>query len=249
MSASFPVLQPALGRVHSVESCGAVDGPGLRYVVFLQGCLLRCVYCHNPDSWSLEGGGRLRPVDELARQIGSVRGFIKGVTVTGGEPLLQAAYVAELFRLLRREGLHTALDTNGFLLNDDVEELLEVTDLVLLDLKSFDEQRHRRVAGCSNEPILRFARRLAELGKKTWIRYVLVPGWTDDLEDVGHLAEFVASLGPVVEAVEVLPFHKLGEYKWQSLGLDYQLNAVEPPTEASVRAVSEQFRARGLHVR
>lgn len=230
------------GNVHSIETFGTVDGPGIRYVVFTQGCMLRCQYCHNADTWEI-GKGNVMSVDEIVSDLESYLPFIEasggGITVSGGEPLLQTEFVTELFRACKRRGIHTTLDSSGGCYSADpafqakLDELMKVTDLVLLDLKHIDDKAHRKLTGKSNAQILAFARYLSDRDVPVWIRHVLVPGVTDAAEDLQRLADFIRTLGNV-RKVEVLPYHKLGVYKWQALGLKYPLEHVEPPTAESV---------------
>ncbi|HET6529718.1 MAG TPA: pyruvate formate-lyase-activating protein [Actinoplanes sp.] len=239
------------GSVHSFDVSTGVDGPGTRFVAFLAGCPLRCQFCHSPDTWFRRSGKRTT-VDELMRQIRSYEGFIRmaggGVTLSGGEALMQPAFVKEVFRRCQELGLHTALDTSGFYGTRADNELLDLTDLVLLDIKSFDPQTYRRVTRTGDvEPTLRFARRLAERGTPMWIRFVLVPGLTDDPDNVAGIAGFVATL-PTVQRVEVLPFHRLGEHKYTDLGITFPLRDTEPPTAELVDRVRDQFRGYGLTV-
>lgn len=241
---SATVPEPGVfGFVHSVETAGAVDGPGLRYVVFLQGCHLRCQYCHNPDTWTLDGGERIS-ADRLAADIGKYRDFLVryggGVTLSGGEPLIQYDFVLETVRRCKAQGIHVALDTNGFLGDRVDDELLTLVDLWILDLKSFDSEVHKRATGVNNPTILRFAERLANHGKSLWIRFVVVPGLTDGADNVAGLANFVGWL-PKVDRVELLPFHNLGAYKWRALGLDYQLDDTPAPSDANMTRVRQAF--------
>lgn len=238
------------GYLHSFETGGTVDGPGIRFVMFLTGCQLRCLYCHNPDTWRARNGRRVEIADVM-QEIDKYARFLKryggGVTISGGEPLVQHRFVKRIFAECHDRGIHTALDTNGYL-GDHLEDAdLENIDLVLLDLKAFDDALHRRVTGVSNEPILEFARRLAELERPVWVRFVLVPGLNDDAGDVGRLAEFTGRLGNV-ERVEVLPFHKMGEYKWRELGLEYELADTMPPTPDLLARTQKQFEDQGLTV-
>lgn len=238
------------GYIHSIESLGTVDGPGVRFVIFTQGCPHRCLYCHNPDTWRLKAG-RLVASGELLDQIESTSGFLKraggGVTIGGGEPLAQPKFMASIFRGCKEMKLHTALDTTGYLGKKISDDQLADIDLVLLDIKSFEPETYRRVCGVDLQPTLDFARRLESLGRKMWIRFVLVPGLTDAPSNVEGLADFVASL-KMVERVEVAPFHKLGEFKWQELRMRYELAATEPPTTESLLEVRRQFSSRGLTV-
>lgn len=237
---------PVTGRIHSVETCGTVDGPGIRFVVFTQGCPLRCLYCHNPDCRRLDDGKTVT-VDELVKEIKSYKSYLRhgGVTVSGGEPLLQPEFVEELLRRCQKEGIHTALDTSGYVLSTS-KDLLKYVDLVLLDIKSFDPQLYMDVTHTSIVPTLQFARYLHEIRKPTWIRFVLVPGLTDAPHNVEGLADFVATLRNV-EKVEILPFHKLGDYKWEQLGYPYQLKETQPPTPELIEQTLNIFRSRGIN--
>jgi pyruvate formate lyase activating enzyme len=236
------------GWVHSTETGGAADGPGIRYVVFVSGCPLRCLYCHNPDTWQARDG-TLTPVAELLADIARYKSFLShghgGVTISGGEPLAQPKFTAALLRGCKELGLHTALDTSGFLGSKASDALLADVDLVLLDIKSFTEDRYRTLTEGQLAPTLAFARRLAALGKPVWLRYVLVPGYTDQLDEIAALAAFAAGLGNVAR-VDVLPFHKLGEHKWEGAGRPYLLGAVQPPSAELLDAVRQCFRAHGL---
>ncbi|PWU13530.1 MAG: pyruvate formate lyase-activating protein [Bdellovibrio sp.] len=240
-------------RIHSVETCGTVDGPGVRTVVFFQGCLLRCLYCHNPDTRALVSGdnaGTPRTTRDVMTDIHKYKSYAQasggGVTFTGGEPLLQAEAVSELAKWCRSDGIHTALDTSGFPFRDGTNTAIlaaiNAVDLVLLDIKCIDPAIYHKLTGVELEPTLAMARHLAKIGKPTWIRYVLVPGWTDQRERIEGLADFVKNeMSDVVEKVEVLPFHKLGEFKWRELNLRYELSDVEPPSAESVAATQRIF--------
>lgn len=222
------------GRIHSIETFGTVDGPGIRFVLFMQGCALQCKYCHNPDTWSTNIG-KLMSVDEVADAIEPYVDYYRrsggGLTVTGGEPTLQAPFVEALFReVKRRFGLHTALDTSGFCDPDHAMGLLDTTDLVLLDLKQMNVARHTWLTSQPNGRILRFAERLSSLGKPMWIRHVLVPGVTDGYEDLLALGEFVGGLRGV-EKLELLAYHRMGVYKWLELGKAYPLDGVPEPSQ------------------
>ncbi|MCW8098948.1 pyruvate formate-lyase-activating protein [Streptomyces tauricus] len=236
------------GRIHSWDLSTGVDGPGTRFVLFVSGCPLRCLYCANPDTWHMRDG-REATVDEVMAQIEKYRAFITtaggGVTLTGGEPLLQSAFTGEILRRCTQAGVHTALDTSGLLGARARDELLADTDLVLLDIKSFDVTAYRRLTGGELAPTLNFATRLDRLGVRMWIRYVLVPGWTDDTESVVGLADFVAGLGSV-DRVDVLPFHKLGAAKYEALGVPFPLRDTPAPSSGLVERVRAQFRAHGL---
>ncbi|MEM6855798.1 MAG: pyruvate formate-lyase-activating protein, partial [Planctomycetota bacterium] len=239
------------GWVHSSENASTVDGPGFRYVVWLAGCHLRCQYCHNPDTWAVNHGER-RSVEAVVRDVARFAKFLRatsgGFTVSGGEPLVQAPFALDLMRRVKAElDQHTALDTNGYLGARLSDEDLDAVDLMLLDLKAFDAEQHRRVTGFDNADILAFARRLAERGRPTWVRYVLVPGLTDGQDDIAALAEFVAPMANV-ERVEVLPFHQMGRGKWQELGEDYPLESTAPAIKEQADAARAIFRDAGCPV-
>lgn len=231
------------GRVHSIETYGTVDGPGIRYVLFMQGCLLRCQFCHNPDTWKM-GDGKLMTVDEIVKDIESYLPFFKasngGVTVSGGEPLLHTKFLVELFKELKKLDVHTAIDTSGGCFTrspsfiESLDELLSLTDLVMLDLKQIDDSKHKVLTGKSNQHILEFANYLAKKDVTIWVRHVLIPGVTDIDEDLEGLSSFINTL-PNVEKVEVLPYHELGVYKWKELGIEYALEGVKPPTKERVK--------------
>ncbi len=224
------------GRIHSFESFGTLDGPGIRFVVFMQGCPLRCIYCHNRDTWDPAGGKEYTP-EEVFNEVKKYVNYFKfsggGITVTGGEPTLQAEFVAELFKKCKDAGIHTALDTSGFVDVDKVKELLEYTDLVLLDIKHAIKEKHKLITGVSNEKIIKFARYLLEKNIPVWIRYVLVPGFTDAPEDLESAAAVISGLKNV-QKVEVLPYHCLGAYKWTKLGEKYSLEGMREPTPEEV---------------
>ncbi|MFC4033240.1 pyruvate formate-lyase-activating protein [Streptomyces polygonati] len=234
--------------MHSWDLSTGVDGPGSRFVLFLSGCPLRCLYCQNPDTWHLRDG-RTATTDAVMTEIARYRGFLDasggGVTLSGGEPLLQPAFTADLLHRCRRLGLHTALDTSGFLGARATDELLADTSLVLLDIKSFDVPTYRELTGGALAPTLSFATRLDRLGVPVRIRYVLVPGWTDDPIAVGGLADFAAGLGNV-EGVDVLPFHTLGAAKYDALGIPFPLRDTPAPDPALLERVRGHFRDRGL---
>ncbi|MGW3159631.1 pyruvate formate-lyase-activating protein [Streptomyces sp. NPDC001089] len=235
-------------RIHSWDLSTGVDGPGTRFVLFLSGCPLRCLYCANPDTWHMRDG-REATVDEVMTEIEKSRAFVTtaggGVTITGGEPLLQSAFTAAVLRRCRDIGLHTALDTSGFLGERATGDLLADTDLVLLDIKSFSSETYRNLTSGELTPTLSFAARLGRLGIPVWIRYVLVPGWTDGRQAVEELARFVAGLGNV-DRVDVLPFHKLGAAKYEALGIPFPLRDNPVPEPALMQRVREQFREQGL---
>lgn len=225
------------GRIHSLETFGTVDGPGIRFVLFMQGCALQCRYCHNPDSWDT-AAGRAMTVEEVLAEIEPYVDYYRasggGITVTGGEPTLQAPFVAQLFKACKeRWGISTALDTSGFCDPTHAQELIDVTDLILLDLKLMNRQGHVELTSQPNDRILAFAKEMSRRGKRLWIRHVLVPGLTDAADDLQALGEFIGSLDGV-EKVEVLPYHRMGVYKWQQLGLAYTLEGIVEPSAQEV---------------
>lgn len=241
-----------LGRIHSFESMGTVDGPGTRFVVFMQGCQFRCKYCHNRDTWERDSG-RLYSVADLITEILPFIPFIDasggGITVSGGEPLLQREFVRVLFKMMNYQGIHTCLDTNGYIppteYDDELDKFVRCTDLVLLDLKHIDEQKHIALTQVTNTHTLRFARYLSEVNKPVWIRLVVVPGYSDDPDDVRRMAEFVAPMANV-EKIELLPYHTLGAHKWAEYDGAYPLNGLSPPAHDSMLALQAIFSEFGL---
>lgn len=223
-------------KVHSVESFGTVDGPGIRFVLFMQGCHLKCKYCHNRDTWNINGG-IYKSLDEIFDKIMRYKNYIYpngGVTVTGGDPLIQAKFVYELFKKLRKEKIHTCIDTSGmFPLTTDIKKVLSVTDLVLLDIKHIDDKKCKELVGNSNELELNFAKYLSDNNIDMWIRQVIVPGITDNKEDLLKLKSFISSLN-TVKKVELLPYHDMGKYKWKELGIDYELENIKPATTKDI---------------
>ncbi len=230
-------------KIHSFESFGTVDGPGIRFVVFTQGCPLRCLYCHNPDTWLLKDAPIEKTPAEVLTEVLKYRNFIKsgGVTISGGEPLMQAEEVAQLFALCRKEGIHTALDTSGVIFNDAVKRALEQTDLVLLDIKSIDQEQFPQIAGGGRlSHVLEFLDYLQEQGIKCWIRHVVVPSYTDSEEALQRLAQRVKKYS-VVEKVELLPYHDMAMAKYEALGLEYPLKGVAPHSREKVEAIRTFF--------
>ncbi len=239
-----------MGFLHSFTTGSMVDGPGVRVVAWTAGCLFHCLYCHNPDTWSIKNGMPVtieRATEELSKYRFGLKTMSGGFTISGGEPLMQHRFVVKLFRAAHMMEIHTALDTNGYLGDRLSDEELGVISLVLLDIKTWDPKRHRHLTGMEVDPVLAFARRLAARKTPVWLRFVLVPGLTDDPEDIAHVAQFTAGLGNV-ERVDVLPFHQMGRYKWKELGVDYTLQDVEPPSEELVERTCAQFRSAGLNV-
>jgi pyruvate formate lyase activating enzyme len=238
-----------LGFAHSFTTGSAVDGPGMRVVVWLTGCQFRCVYCHNPDTWKINNGIPItlsRAAEELRKYSEGLKVMKGGLTISGGEPLVQARFVVKLFKAAQRMGIHTALDTNGYLGDRLADADLAPIDLVLLDLKAMTPDLHRRLTGMDNQPVHEFARRLAAVRKPIWVRFVLVPGWTDDMAEVERIAAFAASLGNV-ERVDVLPFHQMGRFKWEKLAMEYPLRDTQPPSRETTAEAVARFRAVGLN--
>jgi pyruvate formate lyase activating enzyme len=230
------------GNIHSIETFGTVDGPGIRYIIFTQGCLLRCQFCHNADTWEI-GIGKQMSVEEIINDLTSYLPFIEssggGITVSGGEPLLQIPFLIELFKECKKIGIHTTIDSSGGcyssapLFQEQLSELLKYTDLILLDLKHINRKKHIILTGMANDHIIEFARLLSEQQIPVWIRHVLVPTVTDDEQDLNDLGDFIGTLKNV-KKLEILPYHKLGVYKWEALDLDYHLKDIEPPSDEKV---------------
>jgi pyruvate formate lyase activating enzyme len=237
-----------MGFLHSFTTGSTVDGPGVRVVGWTAGCQFRCLYCHNPDTWTMSNGIPVtlaRATEELRKYRHGLKVMSGGFTLSGGEPLMQDRFAVKLLNAAKEMGIHTALDTNGALGERLSNSELEYIDLVLLDIKGWNPERHRKLTGMQNGPVLDFARRLAACGKPLWLRFVLVPGLTDDAEDIAQIARFCADLGNV-QRVDVLPFHQMGRFKWKELKLNYALQEVQPPTLEVVEQVCAQFRAVGL---
>ena len=245
-------MEQVIGRIHSTESFGTVDGPGTRFVVFTKGCPMRCLYCHNPDTWDPNGGTEMT-VDEVYELFNRNKPFYTngGITVTGGEPMMQMEFVTALFAKAKKDGVHTCLDTSGIIFNPDspavmerVDKMLEVTDLIMLDIKHIDPELHLKLASQPNKNILAFARYLDQKGKDVWIRHVVVPGLTDDPVYLKKLGEFLATLHNI-KALDVLPYHVMGVVKYEQLGIDYPLKGVEPMSpEKAVECRNIILRAR-----
>lgn len=237
------------GYIHSFESFGTKDGPGIRFVLFLQGCPLRCLYCHNVDTWNIKAKKIVMTPKEVMKEILKVKGFIKsgGITVSGGEPLLQPEFVKKLFIKCKENGIHTALDTSGFIFTEKVKEVLEYTDLVLLDIKHINPAKYMELTSVSIENTLKFVKYLNKTEKKTWVRYVLVPGYSDDEDDLSEWAKFVSQFNNI-ERVDILPFHQMGGYKWQEVGKEYKLKDTPTPTRDQIKRAEEIFASYGLNL-
>lgn len=229
------MTEEIFGNIHSIESCGTVDGPGIRFVVFMQGCPMRCLYCHNPDSWSLRDNKKMS-VEEVLQKYDGVKEFVQsgGITVTGGEPLMQIDFVTELFKCAKLKNIHTALDTSGILFNKNdtskIDELLKYTDLVLLDIKHIDDVEHKKLTGHSNVNILEFARYLSDISKPVWIRHVVVPDITYNETYLKELGKFLRILKNI-KALDVLPYHDMAVPKYENLGIEYPLKNTRPLTK------------------
>jgi pyruvate formate lyase activating enzyme len=237
-----------MGFLHSFTTGSAVDGPGVRVVAWTAGCMWRCVYCHNPDTWKMTNGIPVKVTDavkELRKYRQGLKVMSGGLTISGGEPLMQHRFVVNLLSAAKAMGVHTALDSNGYYGSRLSDADLDAVDLVLLDLKKWDPEAHQRLTGMDNAPTLEFARRLATRKLPIWVRFVLVPGLTDDPDDIARIAGFAASLGNV-QRVDVLPFHQMGRFKWKALGLPYTLDEVAPPPVETIERTVAIFRAAGL---
>ena len=235
-----------MGRIHSVESFGTVDGPGIRYVVFMQGCPMRCLYCHNPDTWDISGGKEISS-DELLYDFEKNRSFYQkgGITVTGGEPLLQVDFLIELFKKAKGKEIHTCIDTSGITYNKDnpeyikkLDELMEFTDLVMLDIKQINPNKHKSLTGMDNKAILDFSKYLEKKNIPLWVRCVIVKGITDDAKDLSELGKFIGSLKNL-KALDVLPYHTMGVQKYKELGIDYPLDGIEASSQLDAKKAKE----------
>ncbi|MFM2481603.1 pyruvate formate lyase 1-activating protein [Celerinatantimonas sp. YJH-8] len=234
------------GHIHSIETCGTVDGPGIRFVTFFQGCLMRCLYCHNRDTWDLHGGKDVT-VEDLMKEMLPYKHYMEasggGMTASGGEAILQAEFVHDLFKACHEHGIHTCLDTNGYVRKHTpiIDALMDETDLVMLDLKQLNDDIHQQLVGVSNHRTLDFARYLHKIGQKTWIRYVIVPGYTDDEASARLLGEFIKDMNNI-EKIELLPYHQLGKHKWTAMGEEYKLEGVEPPSKETMTKIQNILR-------
>jgi pyruvate formate lyase activating enzyme len=237
------------GFVHSFQTGSGVDGPGVRLVAWLSSCQFQCVYCHNPDTWRLTNGMPVtltRAVEVVSQYRHSLRTMKGGLTVSGGDPLMQHCFVLKLCAAVQKLGVHTTVETNGYFGDRLKDEDFELIDLVMLGLKAITPELHQRLTGKDNQTVHEFARRLAARRRPVWIRFVVVPGWTDNMDEVGRMADFAAGLGNI-ERVEVLPFHQLGRFKWEKLGMVYQLQDAVPPSREKMDEVVARFRAAGLN--
>jgi pyruvate formate lyase activating enzyme len=234
----------AEGYIHSTESMGTVDGPGIRFVVFTQGCPLRCQYCHNPDTWKLKEGKKVS-TEALMQKIIKIKPYIErsggGLTISGGEPTMQPEFTLDLLRKAKAEGLHTAVDTSGFVELAEFKKLLPYLDLVLLDIKTMDDLIHQELTGVSNQKTLKLVELLETEKQPYWVRQVIVPGITDDLKKMRQFAEYLKTK-KYLEKIELLPYHELGKHKWENLGLEYKLAAVEPPSKKKMAELNAVFK-------
>lgn len=236
------------GFMHSFTTGSAVDGPGMRVVGWLTGCQFKCVFCHNPDTWKLLNGMPVaagRAVEVVKQYRVGLKTMQGGLTLSGGEPLLQHRFVLNVFKGVHQAGIHTALETNGYLGARLVDEDFLSIDLVMLGLKAVTPDLHKQLTGLDNAPVQDFARRLAERKQPVWVRFVVVPGWTDNVDEAGKMAEFVASLGNV-ERVDVLPFHQMGKFKWEKLGMEYQMRDAQTPSRETMEKIIARFTSAGL---
>ncbi len=250
-TATFEGQESQVGWIHSYETGSTVDGPGVRLIVFMSGCLLRCRFCHNPDTWHLKDGTKIE-LRHAVRRLGDFAPMLRavggGLTISGGEPLVQTGFTGALLAAAKQMGLHTAIETSGFLGARASDDYLANLDLVILDIKSGDPDLYRGLTSAELEPTLQFARRLNAIRKPVWVRFVLVPGLTDGPENIETVARFVAPMANI-EWVEVLPFHQMGSFKWKALGLDYELENTHPPADAQVQAALKIFRDAGCRAR
>lgn len=234
------------GYINSFESFGTKDGPGARFVVFMQGCPLRCLYCHNVDTWDLKDKNYIHSPEEVIEKLLKIKEFLTGgITVSGGEPLLQSSFVIELFKLCKAQGIHTALDTSGYIFDENAKKVLEYTDLVLLDIKHIDKKVYKELTSVNLDPTLDFIRYLQKIKKPVWLRYVLVPGYTDDNWDLEKWARFAAQFD-VVKRVDILPFHQMAFYKWEKTSRDYKLKDTPTPTKEEIKKAEDIFRKYNL---
>lgn len=232
--------------INSFESFGTKDGPGIRFVLFLQGCPLRCIYCHNVDTWDLRKKNYVHNADEIMKEINKIKFFLTGgVTISGGEPLMQANFILELFKKCKENNIHTAIDTSGYIFNKRVKEVLEYTDLVLLDIKHIDKNKYKDITSVEIDNTLKFLNYLEEINKKTWIRYVLIPGYTDEEKDLHRWAEYISKFA-TIKRVDILPFHQMGIYKWEKVNIEYKLSKISAPSKEDIKKAENIFKIYGL---
>ncbi len=238
-----------IGNIHSFETFGTKDGPGIRFVLFMQGCPLRCLYCHNVDTWRVDNAKYQLSVEEVLQKIVDIKSFIKngGVTISGGEPLLQNEFVGKLLKRCKDEGFHTALDTSGFIFNDEVKQTLEHVDLVLLDIKHINKIKYKNLTNVKLDNTLKFLEYLSQINKKVWIRHVLVPGYTDDMKDIEELAKYLSQFSNI-EKIELLPFHQMGADKWEREGIEYKLKNTPTPNRDDVLKAEQVFKKYNLKI-
>lgn len=239
------------GKIHSIETCGTVDGPGLRTVIFLQGCPLRCIYCHNPDTWSLQDGKKSTS-DEIFDEIIKYKSYMKfsggGMTLSGGEPLMQADFALDIVDKCKKESIHTAIDTSGCIYTETTKKLIKEADLVLLDIKAADEETYKKITSHSMDALLKNISYINEIQKPVWVRHVLVPEVTTCEKHLTDLLKILKSIKPL-ERFELLPFHKLGEYKWETLDINYTLKETTPLSPAKIEEISSFFAKNGINVK
>jgi len=238
-----------LGKIHSFETMGALDGPGIRFIVFMQGCPLRCIYCHNPDTWNITLGEEMDS-DEIVRRAKRFSSYFRlkgGVTLSGGEPLQQAEFCKDIFMKLKENKIHTALDTSGCIFNENVRQLLEYTDLVILDIKHADPTKFKEITGQEIQNTLSFFEYVAKINVPLWIRQVIVPGLNDSYEDMVELSKLIRGI-KAIERVELLPYHVMGVKKWSELGIEYKLTSVEEPTLEKMDFLKEVLRTHGIPI-
>ena len=236
-------MDKIVGKIHSIETCGTVDGPGIRFVLFMQGCPLRCLYCHNPDTWNINEGSEMS-IDEVMTEIKKYKSFMDfsggGITISGGEPMMQPEFVRELTRRCRENGIHTAIDTSGAIFDENTINALEFTDLLLLDIKNFDKTFYKELTGGNLDTTLSLLQFASKKNIAVWIRYVLVPGLTDNFEYIEKLSDYLSRYSNI-KKIEVIPFHKMGEYKWEGLELDYRLKETCEPSPEMIEKVKGTF--------
>ncbi|NYV27723.1 pyruvate formate-lyase-activating protein [Streptobacillus felis] len=231
-----------IGYIYSFESFGTKDGPGIRFVLFLQGCPLRCLYCHNVDTWNLKDYQKVMTPEEVFKEIMKVKGFIKtgGVTVSGGEPLVQSDFIIELFKLCKEVGIHTCIDTSGYIFTEKAKQAIELADLVMLDIKHIDQEKYKTLTAVNLAPTLKMADYLESINKPVWLRYVLVPGYSDDPKDLEDWAKYCSKFKNV-ERVDILPFHQMGTPKWDKMKKEYKLRETPTPTKEEIKMAEEIF--------